>query len=134
MSSPRLQRLGDALQRQVADGRLPGAVVAIARRGKLVYYEAFGRLGSGGPPMPKDAIFQIASMTKPLTTVAMLMLQEEGRLLLNDPVDDYLPELSSLSVAVMSDDDQRVVGTEPLKRQVRLADLLQHTSGVRPRR
>jgi CubicO group peptidase (beta-lactamase class C family) len=84
--------------------------------------------------MPKDAIFQIASMTKPLTTVAMLMLQEEGRLLLNDPVDDYLPELSSLSVAVMSDDDQRVVGTEPLKRQVRLADLLQHTSGVRPRR
>jgi CubicO group peptidase (beta-lactamase class C family) len=130
MSSHRLQRLDDAMQREVADGRLPGAVVAVARRGKLVYHEAFGRLSPGGPPMRKDAIFQIASMTKPLTTVGALMLQEEGRLLLNDPVDAYLTELAGLSVAVMSDDGQRVVRTEPLRRRVTLADLFQHTAGI----
>ncbi len=102
MSSQRLQRIAPILRADIENGRMPGAVVAIARKGKLVYYEAFGFLNkTAGTPMPKDAIFPIASMTKPLTAVGALMLVEEGRLLLNDPVGEYLPQLSKMSVAVM---------------------------------
>ena len=129
MSGLRLARLSDAMRLEVSEGRLPGAVVAVARRGKLVFYESFGQLDRNGTPMPKDAIFQIASMTKPLVAVTALSLQEEGRLLLNDPVGNYLPELAKMSVAVMSEDG-RVVRTEPTRRPVTLADLLQHTAGI----
>src|SRR5687768_16728410 len=79
MSSQRLDRIGAALRADIDGGRIPGAVVAVARKGKLVYYESFGYLDkNAGTPMPKDAIFTIASMTKPLTTVGALMLYEQG--------------------------------------------------------
>ena len=108
---------------------MPGAVVAIARKGKLVYYEAFGFLNkTAGTPMPKDAIFPIASMTKPLTTVGALMLVEEGRLLLNDPVGEYLPQLGRMSVAVMR--PGTATGTEAARRQPTIQDLMRHTAGV----
>jgi len=129
MSSQRLQRIAPILRADIENGRMPGAVVAIARKGKLVYYEAFGFLNkSAGTPMPKDAIFPIASMTKPLTTVGALMLVEEGRLLLNDPVGGYLPELGKMSVAVTR--PGTAMGTEAARQQPTVQDLMRHTAGV----
>ena len=85
LSSARLDRLAQAIRRDVDAGRMPGAVVAVARRGKLAYYEAFGFLDAAAKtPMAKDAIFSLASMTKPFAAVATLMLAEQGDLLLND--------------------------------------------------
>jgi CubicO group peptidase (beta-lactamase class C family) len=94
LSSPRLDRLAQAIKQDVDHGRMPGAVVALARRGKLAYYEAFGFVDkAANTPMPKDAIFALASMTKPMVAVATLMLVEQGDLLLNDPIGNYLPDL-----------------------------------------
>ena len=107
LSSTRLQRLAEAIRRDVEQGRMPGAVVAIARRGKLVYHEAFGFVDkAANAPMPKDAIFALASMTKPMAAVATLMLAEQGDLLLNDPASNYLPALKDMKVATAT-------GTEP---------------------
>lgn len=81
--------------------RLPGAVVAIARRGKLAYFDAFGfRDKEAGVPMTKDTIFALASMTKPMTSVAIMMLNEEGRLFISDPVGKYLPAIGKMQVGV----------------------------------
>ena len=100
LSSARLERLAQAIKQDVDHGRMPGAVVAIARKGKLAYYESFGFVDkAAGAPMPKDAIFALASMTKPMVAVAALMLMEQGDLLLNDPVGNYLPELKDMKVA-----------------------------------
>src|SRR5712692_6914430 len=96
MNSKRLGLIATALKADVDKGRLPGAVVAVARKGKLVYYEAVGyRDKAANAPMTKDTIFSIASMTKPMTSVALLMLSEEGKLLISDPVGKYLPPLAS---------------------------------------
>src|SRR5687768_6202054 len=97
LSSDRLQRIGAALNAEIGSGTLPGAVVAIARHGKLAYHEAFGKLdASASKPMPKEAIFSIASMTKPIVAVAALMLYEEGRLMVNEPIGKYLPQLARM--------------------------------------
>ncbi|MEP7303996.1 MAG: serine hydrolase domain-containing protein [Acidobacteriota bacterium] len=124
LSSVRLQRLADTIRRDVAQGRMPGAVVAIARHGKLVYHEAFGFVDkAANAPMTKDAIFALASMTKPMAAVATLMLVEQGDLLLNDPVSNYLPALKDMKVATAT-------GMEPARRQPTLQDMLRHTAGV----
>ena len=124
LSSARLERLAQAIRQSVDEGRMPGAVVAIARRGSLVYHEAFGYVDkSANTPMPKDAIFALASMTKPMAAVATLMLAEEGKLLLNDPVGNYLPALKNMKVATPT-------GVEPARRQPTLQDMLRHTAGV----
>jgi CubicO group peptidase (beta-lactamase class C family) len=124
MSHARMERIGAALKDEIDKGLIPGAVVAVARKGKLVYYESFGYLDrTEGIPMPKDAIFTIASMTKPLATVGALMLYEENRLLLNDPVGKFLPELAEMRVATET-------GTEPARRQPTLQDLMRHTAGL----
>jgi CubicO group peptidase (beta-lactamase class C family) len=124
LSSARLERLAQTIRRDVDEGRMPGAVVAVARRGKLAYYEAFGFSDPAAKrPMSKDAIFALASMTKPMVAVATLMLAEEGRLLLNDPVSNYLPVLREMRVATAT-------GTEPARRQPTLQDMLRHTAGV----
>lgn len=123
ISSARLARVGTALKTEIDGGLYPGAVVAILRRGKLVYYEAFGSVDkTSGKPMPKDAIFTIASMTKPLTATGALMLIEEGRLLLNDPVGKYLPQLDNVMVATPT-------GAEPVHRKPTIQDLMRHTAG-----
>lgn len=130
MSSSRLARIAAVLKEDIDEGRLPGAVVAIARKDKLVYFEAFGFLDKpAGVPMPKDGIFRIASMTKPLATVGALMLYEENKLLVNDPVGKYLPPLGRMSVAVMDPSGKTVTRTEPARRQPTLQDLMRHTSG-----
>ena len=99
-SSARLRRIGEALRREVADGQIPGAVVGIMRGGKLAHLEAVGyRDAAAREPLGTDAIFSVASMTKPMTSVAAMLLVEEGRLLLGDQVAKYLPPLAALKVA-----------------------------------
>ena len=94
MSSARLARIVPALNAAIEVGQLPGAVVAIARHGRLIFHEAVGHLGPDRrAPMPLDALFAIASMTKPITGVAGLLLWEEGRVGLADPIERFLPQL-----------------------------------------
>jgi CubicO group peptidase (beta-lactamase class C family) len=125
MSSENLRRIEEVLNADIELDRMPGAVVAVARRGKLVYYEAFGFLDkTAGIPMSRDAVFRIASMTKPVTVVGAMTLVEETRLLINDPVGSYLPELQNMSV-IRSD----FTDTEPVIRQPTLQDLMRHTAG-----
>jgi CubicO group peptidase (beta-lactamase class C family) len=98
-SSERLKRLTSAFQADVDKGAIPGAVVLIARSGKVAYFEAFGfQDREKKVPMSTDAIFRIASMSKPLSSVAIMMLVEEGKIQLEDPVSLYLPELRGLQV------------------------------------
>jgi CubicO group peptidase (beta-lactamase class C family) len=128
LSASRLARLGAVMHGEIERGRLPGAVALIARRGRIGYFESFGRRDpAGAEPMAKDAIFRIYSMTKPITSVAAMMLWEEGRFLLGDPVSQYLPELADLQVAVERDGEIERV---PAARAVTIQDLLRHTSGL----
>jgi CubicO group peptidase (beta-lactamase class C family) len=128
LSSTRLARLGEVMTGEIERGRVPGAVALVARRGRLGYFESFGRRdAAGGEPMAKDTIFRIYSMTKPITSVAAMMLWEEGRFLLSDPIAKYLPDLSRLDVAVDRDGQIERV---PALRAVTIQDLLRHTSGL----
>lgn len=128
LSSSRLGRIRAALEREVAGDRIPGAVVAIARRGKLAYLDAIGfRDKAAGTPLWADAVFSIASMTKPMTSVAVLMLLEEGRLLLGDPVSKHLPALAGMKVAAPGPGELTLVAAE---REMTIQDLLRHTSGL----
>jgi CubicO group peptidase (beta-lactamase class C family) len=132
MSSERLARLGPALKGQIANERFPGAVVLVARKGKVVYFETVGqRDPATGAPMTKDAIFRLYSMTKPFTSVAAMILVEEGKLLLADPVSKYLPELANLQVALMETTDGKTTyRLVPAERPITIQDLLRHTSGL----
>src|SRR5687768_16067277 len=96
LSSVALQRLEQVLRADIEKGAIGGAVALIARRNKVVYFKSLGRLNAAGAPMSNDAIFRIYSMTKPLTTVAVMRLFEEGRIRLDDPLPNYLPELGGL--------------------------------------
>ena len=127
LSSARLRRIGEALRREVADGQIPGAVVGIMRAGRLAHLEAVGhRDPAGKEPLATDAIFSIASMTKPMTSTAVMMLVEEGRVLLADPISKYLPPLAALKVA---QDGGRSESRAP-KQAPTVQDLLRHTSGL----
>jgi CubicO group peptidase (beta-lactamase class C family) len=120
----RTQRLMDVLRREVDRGRLPGAVAMIARRGQIGLFEAVGQQDPGtGTPMKTDSIFRIYSMTKPLVSVAVMMLVERGQLLLSDPVSRWLPEYANQQVATAS-------GLEPVRQAATVQDLLRHTAGL----
>src|SRR5437764_4407408 len=96
-----LVRLDDFFAREILAKRVPGAVVAIARDGKLVHYKAYGQLDPAkGTPMPRDAVFALASMTKPMAAVAGLTLMEQGRLPLQAKLSDYYPAFSEMKVGV----------------------------------
>lgn len=132
-SSERLARIGKAIAGEIEKGQYPGAVVLVARKGKVAYFESFGQLDpASGKPMTKDAIFRLYSMTKPYTSVAAMMLAEEGRLRLTDPVSKYIPAFAGLQVSVASADPATgaVKYTNvPADREVTIQDLLRHTSG-----
>src|SRR5262249_29984616 len=122
LSSERLERITQTLRVDVERGRIPGAVILIARKNRIAYVEAVGfRDKAAGSAMTPDAIFRIASMTKPLVTVAALSLYEEGRLFLSDPVSKYIPALKSRTVGL-----DRV----PAQREMTIQDLMRHTSGL----
>jgi CubicO group peptidase (beta-lactamase class C family) len=123
-----LGRLTTALTDRVTSGHIPGAVALIARHGKVAYFESFGRLDPvAGTPMSTDAIFRIYSMTKAIVSVAAMMLWEEGRLLLGDPISKYLPAFASTKVGVVTGDTYTLVDAD---RPITVQDLLRHTSGL----
>ena len=133
LSSERLERLSTAFKAGVDKGEIPGAVVLIARNGKVAYFQAFGfRDREAGASMTRDAIFRIASMTKPITSLAIMMLAEEGRLQIAHPVSRYLPEFKGLQVGVekKGDDGKMELALEPARREMTVHDLLRHTSGL----
>ena len=120
----RTQRLMDVLRREVANGRLPGAVAMVARRGQIALLEAVGQQNPAtGQPMQTDSIFRIYSMTKPVVSVAVMMLVERGQLLLSDPVSRWLPEYAHQQVATAH-------GLEPVRNAATVQDLLRHTAGL----
>src|SRR5438876_11678057 len=122
LSSERLGRIGQVLRADVERGRIPGAVVVVARKGRVAYVQAVGfRDKTAGTPMTPDAIFRIASMTKPMVTVAALSLYEEGRLLLSDPVSKYIPAFKEQKVGL-----ERAA----VEREMTIQDLMRHTSGL----
>jgi CubicO group peptidase (beta-lactamase class C family) len=128
-SAERLKKITQVLKDKVANNTLPGAVVAIARKCKLAYLEAIGFEDKpAGKAMEKDAIFRIYSMTKPWTSVAAMILMEEGRLQLTDPVSKYLPAFKDLKVAVR--DASGADSLVPASREPTIQDLLRHTSGI----
>ena len=129
ISSERLDRLHAQMQRYVDEGRLAGAVVRIQQNGRLVFSEAVGwRDREAREPMREDTIFRIASQTKALTSVAVMMLMEEGKLLLDDPVGKHLPEWQKTTVAVAKPGGG--YDTVPAKRPITIRDLLTHTAGI----
>lgn len=132
LDSQRLQRLSDRLQRGVDRQEIPGAVALVARKGQLAYLESFGWLhAQDRRPMRADAIFRIASMTKPITSLAIMMLVEQGLLSIIEPVAKYLPELANLQVGrVEHHQGQAKVVLEPLQRPITIQDLLRHTAGI----
>ncbi len=134
LSSDRLDRLGPVLRSEVEKGKFPGAVALIARKGRIAYFESFGfRDKATGAPMTKDAIFRIYSMTKPLVTVAAMVLMEEGRLVLTDPVSKFLPPFAKLQVSVPRFDPisgKAIYTMVPADREMTIQDLLRHTSGL----
>jgi CubicO group peptidase (beta-lactamase class C family) len=132
LSSARLNRLTDVLKADTEKGVVPGAVVLVARRGKIACMDALGyRDREAGAAMAPDTVFRIASMTKPFTSVAAMMLAEEGKLLIADPVARYIPEFADLKVAVDSDEaSAKTLKTEPMRRAMTVQDLLRHTSGL----
>src|SRR3984957_19376674 len=130
MSSERLARIGQFLkERYVAPGKLVGTQTLVARKGKLVYSDVQGLADrERSKPLKDDALFRIYSMTKPLTSVAFMMLVEEGKVALDDPVAKYIPEWKDLGVF----DGGMLQGfrTKPCARPMLIVDLLRHTSGL----
>jgi CubicO group peptidase (beta-lactamase class C family) len=128
LSPFRLGKLSEVLRAQVERGHIPGAVAIVSRNGKLAYHESFGvRDPNGREPMPKEAIFRIYSMTKAIVSVATMMLWEEGKLLLNEPVSKYIPAFAGQKVLVQRNGTTDHVA---LERESTIQDLLRHTSGL----
>lgn len=134
LSSERLNRISATLKAHIEKGVIPGAVVLVARKGKIAYFESFGmRDLETSSPMQKDTIFQLYSMTKPITSVGLMMLHEQGRIYLGDPVSKYIPEFKEVKVGVESKDSATGVvalSTVPAQREITIHDLLRHTSGL----
>jgi CubicO group peptidase (beta-lactamase class C family) len=134
MSSERLAKITAALQQEVNDKKLPGAVVMVARKGKLVYSASVGSLNnSTGNAMGTDAVFRIYSMTKPMVSTALMMLVEDGKVQLTDPVSKFLPSFKSPMVSVPTFDpvfNGVTFKLMPANREPTIQDILRHTSGI----
>src|ERR1700694_4354525 len=128
LSSVRLQRMSDAFKRDIDKGTIPGVTVMVARRGQIGWFEALGRQSpAASTPMAHNSIFRIFSMTKPIVSVGIMMLLEEGHFLLSDPVAKFIPEFADQKVGVENHGKLDLV---PLKRPMTVQDLLRHTSGI----
>ena len=144
MSSGRLERINDAMQRHIAAGTIQGAVTAVARRGKLVHFEAHGLMSvPDNRPMQRDSLFIMMSSTKPVLGVAAMMLVEEGLIRPSDPISKWFPEFAEMQVAVLAepaDEDISPVRVSPFNvpahrlvpsnREITVHDILTHTSGL----
>lgn len=134
LSGERLQRLRSAMQQYVDEGRVAGVVTYVARNGRVALLEAFGKADiEAGTPMKTDSIFRIASQTKALTSVAVMMLVEEGKISLADPVSRFIPAFKKTTVAVAPPAGavaDTPVSAVPAKREITIRDLLTHTAGI----
>lgn len=128
LSRTRLQAMSDAFKREIDKGTVPGVTVLVARRGQIGWFEALGKQSpAGATPMALDSIFRIFSMTKPIVSVGIMTLVEDGHLLLGDPVAKFIPEFADQKVGVVSGGRLELV---PAKRPMTVQDLLRHTSGL----
>ena len=130
MSTERLKRIDGHLQDQLNKKWIPGTVAMVARKGKIVYSSAVGMSGIGTQEMKKDDIFKLASMTKPIVTTALMILIEEGKCLLEDPVSKYIPEFKNPVVLKELNAKDSTFTTEPSPTEITLRHLLTHTSGI----
>src|SRR6202011_5866011 len=128
LSSVRLQRMTDAFNRDIDRGTIPGVTVMVARRGHIGWFDALGKQNpAASAPMAHNSIFRIFSMTKPIVSVGIMMLLEEGYFLLNDPLAKYIPEFADQKVGVENNGKLDLV---PPTRPITIQDLLRHTSGI----
>lgn len=141
VSSQRLQRIHDTMTRHIDAKEICGAVTVVSRRGKIIHFESHGQMDiEAAKPMAKNAIFRLASMTKPITAVAVLMLVEEGKIRLADPVSKFIPEFKAMKVAMPNESARPTVRgaadappdfyTVPARREITIRDILTHTSGI----
>ncbi len=131
MSGERLARIQPAMQKYIDQQLVAGTVTIVARNGKVVHFESQGYSDAENKvPMRKDALFRIASMTKPITSVALMMLWEEGKFQLNDPVEKFLPEFKDQKVNSNSDASNRTGQLVAVKRPATIRDMLTHTAGM----
>ena len=132
-SRAKLERVGDYLRNEITTGKIPGAIVLIQRHGRPVYFETLGvRSIESRHPMTADTIFRLYSMSKPITSVAAMMLVEDGKLALGDPLSKYIPAFADVRVGFEKRDDggMAILTREPLRRPITIEDLLRHTSGL----
>jgi CubicO group peptidase (beta-lactamase class C family) len=128
LSAVRLQRMSDVFKREIDKGTMPGVTVLVARRGQIGWFDAIGRQSpAASAPMAHDSIFRIFSMTKPIVSVGIMMLVEDGYLLLSEPVAKFIPEFADQKVGVENNGKLELV---PARRQMTIQDLLRHTSGL----
>jgi CubicO group peptidase (beta-lactamase class C family) len=128
LSSVRLQRMSDAFKREVDKGNAPGVTVLVARRGQIGWFDAIGRQNpSASAPMAHNSIFRVFSMTKPIVSIGIMMLLEDGHLQLNEPVAKYIPEFADQKVGIENNGKLDLV---PVSRPMTIQDLLRHTSGI----
>jgi len=128
LSVQALQRMSDTFRREIDKGTIPGATIMVARRGQIGWFDALGKQSpTGSAATAKDTIFRIFSMTKPIVSVGVMMLLEEGHLLLDEPIAKFIPEFANQKVGVENNGDLDLV---PLKRPITIQDLLRHTSGI----
>lgn len=128
LSPTRLQRVSDAFKREVDKGTAPGVTVMVSRRGQIGWFDAIGQQNpANSAPMAKDSIFRIFSMTKPIVSVGIMMLVEDGHFLLSDAITKFIPEFAEQKVGVENHGKLELV---PLQRPMTVQDLLRHTSGI----
>jgi CubicO group peptidase (beta-lactamase class C family) len=128
LSGVRLQRMSDAFKRDIDKGNIPGITVMVARNGQIGWFDALGKQNPTAPaPMMQDSIFRVFSMTKPIVSVGIMMLLEEGHFLLGDPVAKFIPEFADQKVGVENNGKLELV---PAIRPMTIQDLLRHTSGI----
>lgn len=131
MSSERLARIDQMCQKAIADNQIPGVVALVARRGKIVYYKAFGLADNEAKrELKRDDIFRIASQSKAITAAAVMMLWEEGKFRLDDPISKYLPEFKNPQLLKTFDNATTNYTTEPAKSEITIRELMNHTSGI----
>jgi CubicO group peptidase (beta-lactamase class C family) len=128
LSTARLKALSETINREIDKGTLPGAVVMVGRKGKVAHFDALGRQRPDSDArMRPDSVFRIFSMTKPIVSVAIMQLVEDGKLLINDPLSKYIPSFARTQVGEVRDGKIHLV---PVKREITIQDLLSHTSGI----
>ncbi|NEW96807.1 serine hydrolase domain-containing protein [Rhodopseudomonas sp. BR0G17] len=128
LSPRRLQVMSDAFKREIDKGTIPGVTVLVSRKGKIGWFEALGRQAPGSDaPMRRDSIFRIFSMTKPIVSIGIMQLVEDGQMLLDDPLSKFIPEFENTNVGIVRGGELELV---PQQRPITIQDLLRHTSGI----